>query len=194
MLILSVWVSLMGGEKDHFDGTNAEKVNSASDFNENSFEKTKSNQESLGFIQKIKLNLKRSMAVIVRGFSMSGVFEDGDVVGAKKVTRFSRYKKGDIIVFTNKDGERVIHMIVGFTYENGKKEYITWGVNNQEIDNDPVPRNKIEGKVVMSVKEQYNILAQARQGKLLIIDANGMVVLADTKKANINTKLQNFIS
>ncbi len=150
------------------------KGNSESDFNENSHEKTKANQESLSFIQKFKQYIRRSMAVIVHGFSMSGVFEDGDVVGAKKVTRFSRYKKGDIIVFTNKDGERVIHMIVDFTYENGKKEYVTWGVNNQEIDSDPVPRNKIEGKVVMSAKEQYNILAQARQGNILIIEAQGM--------------------
>ena len=134
------------------------------------------------------------MAVIVRGFSMSGVFEEGDVVGAKKVTRFSRYKKGDIIVFTNKDGERVIHMIVDFTYENGKKEYITWGVNNKVLDNDPVGRKDIIGKVVYSAKEQYKILDQARQGKILIVDAFGKVVLADTKKANINTKLKNFIS
>ncbi len=151
------------------------KVNSESDFNENLVKKLKENQESLSFIQKFKLYIKRSIAVIVHGFSMSGVYEDGDVVGAKKVTRFSRYKKGDIIVFTNKKGERVIHMIVDFTYENGKKEYITWGVNNQELDNDPVPRDKIVGKAVYSAKEQYKILSQAKQGKILIIDAHGMV-------------------
>ena len=106
---------------------------------------------------------------------MSGTFEDGDVVGAKKVTRFTRYKKRDILVFENKDGERVIHMIVGTTRKNGNMECITWGVNNKEIDNDPVARKDIIGKVVLSAKEQYQILAQARQGKVLIIDANGMV-------------------
>jgi len=126
---------------------------------------------------------------------MSGIFEDGDVVGAKKVTRFSRYKTGDIIVFTNKDGERVIHMIVGTTHVNGKKEYITWGVNNQQHDEDPVARKDIIGKVTYSAKEQYKILAQARQGRLLIIDANGMVNVKEdiTVRYEMHDKLLEYI-
>ena len=105
------------------------------------------------------------MAVIVHGFSMSGIFEDGDVVGAKKVTPFTRYKKHDIIVFYNQKGERVIHMIVDTTRKNGRTEYITWGVNNKQLDENTVARKDIIGKVVVSAKEQYKILTLARQGK-----------------------------
>ncbi len=47
-------------------------------------------------------------------------------------------------------------------------------LTEQEL-NHSVARKDIIGKVVLSAKEQYQILAQARQGKVLIIDANGMV-------------------
>ncbi len=49
-------------------------------------------------------------------------------------------------MFENKDGERVIHMIVDTTRKNGKMEYITWGVNNQQLDEDTVARKDIIGK------------------------------------------------
>ncbi|MFX0075875.1 MAG: signal peptidase I, partial [Candidatus Hermodarchaeota archaeon] len=150
------------------------KVNFLSGFNENSFEKNKENQESLSFIQKFKNYIRRNFAVRVNGYSMSGLFEHGDVVGAKKVRRFTRYQLGDIIVF-EKNGVNVIHMIVGTETVNGKTQYKTWGVNNPDADRGSVSKNDILGKVVMSTTEQYKILAQARQGKVFIVDALGMV-------------------
>ncbi len=102
---------------------------------------------------------------------MSGIYEDGDVVGVKKVTRFTRYQKGDIIVFINKDGERVIHMIVGTKRVNGKTQYETWGVNNPDVNTDLVSKKDILGKVILSNKELKKILTQVEQGKVLIVDA-----------------------
>ena len=73
------------------------KVNSDSDFNDNSFEKVEENQKAIWIIQKYKNYIRRNIAKRVIGYLMSGIFEHGDVVGAKKLTHFSRYQKGFII-------------------------------------------------------------------------------------------------
>ncbi|TFF90773.1 MAG: signal peptidase I [Promethearchaeota archaeon] len=162
----------------------------------NKIENIKENQGKIGLIHKLKKFFRRRIGVNVIGYSMSGIFEHGDIVGAKKVTRFTRYSIGDIIVFKNKDGEKVIHMIVGFTRENGKKQYRTWGVNNQELDENPVARQDIVGKVVLSAKEQYKILAQVKEGSILVVDANGMVQIGentDTKEKRVLFRFTQFL-
>lgn len=156
------------------------KVNSKSDllgnFIENSQEQIITeilDQETTNILQKIKNYLKRHFAVGVIGYSMSGVFEHGDILGAKKVTRFTRYNIGDIIVFEI-GSVKVIHKIVGTEVVNGELQYRTQGVNNEQMDPWTVSRADILGKVDISKTDLNKLIEQISQGKISLIEAFGM--------------------
>ena len=114
------------------------KVNSESDFNENSFEKTERN------IARLK----------VIGESMSGISKlyDGAEVPLILMSEGTQYKKGDIIVFYQED-VKIVHRVEYLYESNGEIFYVTEGVNpntNPYVDNRLVAGEDIIGLVDLS--------------------------------------------
>ncbi len=80
---------------------------------------------------------------------MSGMYEHGEIVGARKAKKSMTYNMGDIIVF--KVGKvKVIHKIVGIEVVNGELQYQTQGVNNEFKDPWTISTKNIVGKVDLS--------------------------------------------
>ncbi|MFX0070929.1 MAG: signal peptidase I, partial [Candidatus Hermodarchaeota archaeon] len=142
---------------------------------------------------KVKKLLHASyQAVRVIGDSMKGIFEHSEIVVAKAKAFFSRYKRGDIVVFKGENGENIIHMIVGKYWKNGKAHYMTWGVNNKYLDRKVITKSDIISKVVISKQDLSKAFKQAKQEGLTLIEALGMKV----KSVNIDYRqmlLEQFI-
>ncbi|MFW9987341.1 MAG: hypothetical protein ACFFC3_01675 [Candidatus Odinarchaeota archaeon] len=118
------------------------KVNSKSDFIENSIEKVEENLARLKVLSE----------------SMSGIpgLQPGAEVPMRLMPEGTQYKKGDIIVFY-RDEIRIVHQ-VEYTHEsNGEIYYVTTGVNtetNQYVDSALVSQDDVIGVVDLS-KEAY---------------------------------------
>jgi len=148
-----------------------EMVNSESDFNENSHEKTEENQRRLGIARAI-------------GFSMLGKLKHGAKVPFEIHILGNKYEIGEIIVFINSDGEYVIHEIIDYEDSNGVRTYTTKGVNNQEIDSSPVSENQLVGVVIeLSKNELVTLQEMADNGKIPYIDALAEYNYADLEQA-----------
>ncbi len=135
-LIATTACLLMGGS--NFEGM----VNSASDFNENSFEKTDKNVRRLKVLSE----------------SMSGIpgLQPGAEVPLRIMPEGTQYKKGDIIVFY-RDEIKIVHQVEYVHESNGEIFYVTTGVNtetNQYVDSDLVSQDNVIGVVDLS-KEAY---------------------------------------
>ncbi len=138
------------------------KGNSESEINENSFEKTKRNNKIIGILKVI-------------GKSMLGKLKPGAKVAYKIKGEGDLYEVGDIIVFYNKYGLKVVHEVVSYKDSNGERTYTTKGVNNQDIDSDPVSGDNVIGKVVdFSKQELVGLIKMAEQGRIPYIEALGM--------------------
>ncbi len=109
---------------------------------------------------------------------MNQLFYDGEIVGAKKVRRFTRYNIGDIIVFKRSDGTIIIHMIENHIFDaKGNEFFITIGLNpdtNQKVDSELVSKNDIIGKVCLSKKKTLRLMELVKQGKITAREAFGM--------------------
>ena len=86
---------------------------------------------------------------IVLSGSMEPVFASGDLVLVKEISPDS-LKEGDIIAF--REGNAVVtHRIMTITAEDGVRQYITKGDNNNVEDRIAVTDDKIEGKYLLNV-------------------------------------------
>lgn len=61
-------------------------------------------------------------------------FQTYDVIGISKVKSDSDLKQYDVIAFINDKGINVIHRIIDFDYQNGKRVYVTRGDANNATD------------------------------------------------------------
>lgn len=102
--------------------------------------------------------------------SMGNVFEIGDITFAKEVKQ-EDLKKGDIITFWDSKKSVVItHRINEITKdENGKTIYITKGDMNNDIDEETVNFEQIEGKYVGHIKYVGNLILWLQKPAGLII-------------------------
>jgi hypothetical protein len=139
------------------------KVNSASEFNENSYEKTERNQE--------RLLLAKLMSP-----SMDPLFKIGDEVPVRIKSIRTQFKKGDIIAF-NRDGVIVLHQIIDSYMYKGKVYYVTGGLNpdtNPYVDSTTISRDAIIGKADLSENALAEIQDLAKQGRLPFFEVYGM--------------------
>ncbi len=139
------------------------------------------------------IRIKRVFAVKVIGESMSGTLESGDIVAARKVRAFTRYNKGDIIVF--RMGEiTIIHEIVGITTDsNGEVQYETKGVNNPQKDPWNVSKRDILGKVDISRSDLSKLLVRVEQGKTTLVEALGMRVTSALTSSYIIEEMEKIL-
>ncbi|MBS3957034.1 MAG: signal peptidase I [Clostridiales bacterium] len=89
--------------------------------------------------------------VMVAGGSMSPALEVGDVCLYR---REAKPRAGDVVVFTREDGSLVAHRAVSV---GRRGEVRTKGDACEAADRDPVPANRVKGRVVWStgmVREQ----------------------------------------
>ncbi|MEJ2252636.1 MAG: hypothetical protein P8Y97_23625, partial [Candidatus Lokiarchaeota archaeon] len=106
--------------------------------------------------EEVETNLARLEVI---GESMKGIpeLQPRAKVPLKLLPVGTEYKKGDIIVFYDKEDVKIVHQ-VEYVYEvNGKKYYVTQGVNertNRYVDKTTVSEDYILGKVKLS-KEAF---------------------------------------
>jgi hypothetical protein len=105
----------------------------------------------------------------VIGESMNGISElqPGAQVPLKLLPIGTEYKKGDIIVFYDKEDIKIVHQ-VEYVYEyKGKKFYVTQGVNertNRYVDSTTVSEDYIIGQVELS-KEAFIALDEMLENR-----------------------------
>ena len=102
--------------------------------------------------------------------SMSNIFEVGDLTITKEVEE-NELQKGDIITFWNTEHDTVItHRIEEITTkEDGKTVYVTKGDMNNEIDDEVVEYNQIEGEYIGHIKYIGNLILWIQKPTGLII-------------------------
>lgn len=102
--------------------------------------------------------------------SMSNIFEVGDLTITKEVEE-NELQKGDIITFWNTEQDTVItHRIEEITTnEEGKKVYVTKGDMNNEIDEEVVEYNQVEGEYIGHIKYIGNLILWIQKPTGLII-------------------------
>ena len=102
--------------------------------------------------------------------SMSNIFEVGDLTITKEVEE-NELQKGDIITFWNTEHDTVItHRIEEITTnEEGKKVYVTKGDMNNEIDEEVVGYNQVEGEYIGHIKYIGNLILWIQKPTGLIV-------------------------
>lgn len=102
--------------------------------------------------------------------SMSNIFEVGDLTITKEVEE-NELQKGDIITFWNTEHDTVItHRIEEITTnEEGKKVYVTKGDMNNEIDEEVVEFNQVEGEYIGHIKYIGNLILWIQKPTGLIV-------------------------
>ncbi len=116
--------------------------------------------------------LKKSKVYRLKTGSLTGILGIGDVVAAQKVRAFSKYNKGDLLVYIDDDGNYVIHLVKAVKKDSDGTYYQMTGLN-QEPDEQRVRKNDIVGKVRYSTKNMQELLDLEAQGKIEIQDALG---------------------
>ncbi len=163
-IIMDVGILIAGGYQ--IDG----KVNSESDFNENSIEKIKENQDKL-------------IVAKVLGVSMYPILKPGTDVPIKTMPQGYKYKTGDIIVFS-RDGVNIIHQIIDSYVYNGKIYYVTSGLNpdtNPYVDSSTISEEHIIGKADISKEALAGIDELVKQGRVHYIGAFGLINYGDSE-------------
>lgn len=102
--------------------------------------------------------------------SMNNIFEVGDLTITKEVEE-NELQKGDIITFWNTEHDTVItHRIEEITTnEEGKKVYVTKGDMNNEIDEEVVEYNQVEGEYIGHIKYIGNLILWIQKPTGLIV-------------------------
>ncbi|MFX1479130.1 MAG: hypothetical protein ACFFCI_13440 [Promethearchaeota archaeon] len=160
------------------------KVNSASGFNENSFEKIKENQE--------RLVLAKLLSP-----SMNPLFKIGDNVPVRIKSVRTQFQKGDIVAF-ERDGVIVLHQIIDSYMYKGETYYVTGGLNpdtNPYVDSTTISRNAIIGKADLSEQALVEIQELAKIGRLPYFEVYGMPSYTINSRYQIDqTDISNFES
>lgn len=133
-----------------------------------------------------------SKVVSVAGYSIMSVltgsmepnYNIGDIVIIKK-TNTDELKVKDVITFYSSDpdmnGKIVTHRINDIINENGRLEFETKGDNNQAVDTENVPEDKVIGKVqgrIPYVGKAATFMQTNRTAFFLIVILPMLVIMA----------------
>jgi hypothetical protein len=142
-----------------------EMVNSASDSNENSFEKLINEYRQRGI---------EWVMIVVKGESMDPRFGPETKVPVRLMPPNTEYKEGDIIAFKRGD-IYTFHEVVDSYVFNGKTYYVTGGLNpdtNQYVDSFTIPADKILGYAEISENSLSGTQTLEQQGVLIYVPAH----------------------
>lgn len=113
--------------------------------------------------------------------SMEPTFLTGSIIAIEPTKDGSKYKKGDVITFKEKDDKIITHRIIGVKDTNGKVMYETKGDNNNGPDLAPVLAENVIGKyadiTVPYVGYGLNY-ASSKAGAALLLIIPGVFYLA----------------
>ena len=105
---------------------------------------------------------------IVLSGSMESELYKGDLAIVKNVDA-NTLKEKDIIAFRDADNYVVTHRIVEIKTNNGSKQIITKGDNNNHEDSGTVSSDRVEGKYVYKISGFGNVLLLMQKPLTLVI-------------------------
>ncbi|MBE5105656.1 signal peptidase I [Bacillus thuringiensis] len=112
--------------------------------------------------------------------SMEPTFLTGSIIAIEPTKDGSKYKKGDVITFKEKDQKIITHRIIGVKDTNGKVMYETKGDNNNGPDLEPVLAENVIGKYAdITVPYAGYLLnyANSKAGAALLLIIPGVFLL-----------------
>ncbi|MGG2016106.1 signal peptidase I SipW [Bacillus sp. S10(2024)] len=112
--------------------------------------------------------------------SMEPTFLTGSVIAIEPTKDGSKYKKGDVITFKEKDNKIVTHRIIDVKNINGKVAYETKGDNNNGPDLNPVLSENVIGKYADITVPHVGYLlsyANSKAGAALLLVIPGVLLL-----------------
>lgn len=112
--------------------------------------------------------------------SMEPTFLTGSVIAIEPTKDGSKYKKGDVITFKEKDNKIVTHRIIDVKNINGKVAYETKGDNNNGPDLNPVLSENVIGKYADITVPYVGYLlsyANSKAGAALLLIIPGVLLL-----------------
>ena len=107
------------------------------------------------------------MPYIVLSGSMEPEIKTGSVAYINSHAKISEIAKGDIIGFNTQEGQ-VTHRVVEIKADGS---FITKGDNNEEVDEAPVPVDKVKGKTIFSLPFLGRLVAlvKSKQGIPIVV-------------------------
>ncbi|KFN02445.1 signal peptidase I [Bacillus clarus] len=112
--------------------------------------------------------------------SMEPTFLTGSVIAIEPTKDGSKYQKGDVITFKEKDNKIITHRIIGVKDINGKVMYETKGDNNNGPDLEPVLAGNVVGKYANITVPYVGYLlnyANSKAGAALLLIIPGVFLL-----------------
>ncbi|WP_257351361.1 signal peptidase I SipW [Pseudalkalibacillus decolorationis] len=105
--------------------------------------------------------------------SMEPVIQTGSIIAVKPGGDMTRFEKGDVITFTDKEDRLITHRIVNVKGSDEQLHYITKGDHNDGPDREPVlPQNvtaEYKGFTIPYVGYLFNFADSKSGGALLLI-------------------------
>lgn len=112
--------------------------------------------------------------------SMEPTFLTGSIIAIEPTKDGSKYKKGDVITFKEKDNKLVTHRIIDVQNVNGQVSYQTKGDNNNGPDLQPVLAENVVGKYADITIPYVGYLlnyANSKAGAALLLIIPGVLLL-----------------
>ncbi|MGG2093117.1 signal peptidase I SipW [Bacillus sp. S13(2024)] len=112
--------------------------------------------------------------------SMEPTFLTGSIIAIEPTKDGSKYKKGDVITFKEKDNKLITHRIIDVQNVNGKVSYQTKGDNNNGPDLQPVLAENVVGKYADITVPYVGYLlnyANSKAGAALLLIIPGVLLL-----------------
>ncbi len=112
--------------------------------------------------------------------SMEPTFQTGSIIAIKPAESSSKYDKGDVITFRDKDDKIITHRIIEVEQVNGKMMYTTKGDNNDGADLDPVLSQNVIGKYTEFTIPYVGYLlnyANSKAGAALLLVVPGVILV-----------------
>ncbi|MBD3196809.1 MAG: hypothetical protein GF317_17260 [Candidatus Lokiarchaeota archaeon] len=103
------------------------------------------------------------------------LLDPGRKVGYVKYEPGKKYEVGDIIVYRLESGVNVYHVVVSYEDKGKSRVYRTQGINNKDLDRNPVYEHQLVGQVVkFSESELAFMIEMADQGRIPYIEVLGL--------------------
>ncbi|WP_242319818.1 signal peptidase I [Bacillus cereus group sp. BfR-BA-01349] len=115
----------------------------------------------------------------VMGYQFKSVLS-GSIIAIEPNKDGSKYQKGDVITFKEKDQKIITHRIIGVKDTNGKVMYETKGDNNNGPDLEPVLAENVVGKYADITVPYVGYLlnyANSKAGAALLLIIPGVFLL-----------------
>ncbi|MFD0768761.1 signal peptidase I SipW [Bacillus sp. CGMCC 1.60114] len=112
--------------------------------------------------------------------SMEPTFLTGSIIAIEPTKDGSKYKKGDVITFKEKDNKLITHRIIDVKNTNGQVSYETKGDNNNGPDLQPVLAENVVGKYADITVPYVGYLlnyANSKAGAALLLVIPGVLLL-----------------